>query len=65
LDGVCVDWQPASVHSLSNNKKTEDVTMNIFSFIKNEKKKVLLTVFTEVLIIGLLDAIDKQINTNK
>jgi uncharacterized protein len=28
--------------------------MNIFSFIKNEKKKVLFTVFTELLIIGFI-----------
>lgn len=28
--------------------------MNIFSFIKNEKKRVMFTVFTEVIIIGLL-----------
>ena len=28
--------------------------MNIFSFIKNEKKQVLFTVFTELLIVGLL-----------
>jgi len=28
--------------------------MNLFSFVKNEKKRVLITVFTELLIIGLL-----------